>query len=342
MRGLNRVYQATGVATAFVLLVPGLWGQEVVILDEIVAKVNQETITLTDLRQELDMLRVTLGAEIRNPETLNREFENQKRLLLRDMIQNKMMLQRAEELGISADIDVDVAAALERMRKQVGVPNMEVMDQALRQQGSSLQEYRRNMKKRIIVDTLMQQAVYSKVTLLTPEIEGFYQENIDRYTEPAEVELKEILFLTEGKQVEMQRKTAQKVLAKLRSGASFEDLAKRYSEGPTASRGGDIGSFKENSMAAAVEEFAFKLKEGEFSDIIETQYGLQVIKVVSRKPARKKPLEEVRPEILRGLYRKKSEPGIKDFLENLREQSYIYVAPKYREEFDLEGLVGSL
>ena len=341
MLGLNRVYQASGVATVLVLLVAGLWGQQVVVLDEIVAKVNQETITLTDLRQELDVLRVTLGFEIQNTETLNQEFENQRRLLLRDMIQNKMMLQRADELGISDDVDVDVAAALERMRKQAGVPNMEVMDQALRSQGTSLLEYRRNIKKRIIVDGLMQQSVYSKVTLLTPEIEGFYQENIDRYTEPAEVELKEILFLTEGKQVETQRKTAQEVLTKLRSGASFEDLAKKYSEGPTASHGGGIGSFKENSMAAAVEEVAFNLKEGEFSDTIETEYGLQIIKVVKRTPPRKKALEEVRPEILKQLYRKKAEPGVREFLEDLREQTYIYVAPKYREQFDLEGLFGS-
>ena len=341
MLGLNRVYQASGVATVLVLPVAGLWGQQVVVLDEIVAKVNQETITLTDLRQELDVLRVTLGFEIQNTETLNQEFENQRRLLLRDMIQNKMMLQRADELGISDDVDVDVAAALERMRKQAGVPNMEVMDQALRSQGTSLLEYRRNIKKRIIVDGLMQQSVYSKVTLLTPEIEGFYQENIDRYTEPAEVELKEILFLTEGKQVETQRKTAQEVLTRLRSGASFEDLAKKYSEGPTASRGGGIGSFKENSMAAAVEEVAFNLKEGEFSDTIETEYGLQIIKVVRRTPPRKKALEEVRPEILKQLYRKKAEPGVREFLEDLREQTYIYVAPKYREQFDLEGLFGS-
>ena len=80
------------------------------------------------------------------------------------------------------------------------------------------------------------------------------------------------------------------------------------------------------------------MAEGEFSGIIETDYGLQIIEVLSKKEAKARPLEEVRQEISRELYRIKAEPGLSDYLEKLREESYVYIAPKYKEEFDVEGL----
>ena len=226
----------------------------------------------------------------------------------------------------------------EANRKQSGIPSLEVLDQYLRQQGSSLDQYRENLKQRMIIETLLQQSVYSRLTLLTTEIEAYYREHIDQFTQPGEVELKEILLLTEGKNLAEVRRMGEEILSKLRSGASFEDMARQYSDGPTAARGGGIGSFKRDAMADQIGEVAFRLAEGELSEIIETDYGLQILKAVSKKEAKEQPLEEVRQEIARALYQVKAEPGLKDYLEKLREESYVYIAPKYEDEFDLEGL----
>ncbi|MDA2935133.1 peptidylprolyl isomerase [Acidobacteria bacterium AH-259-D05] len=327
-----------GIVMLVVQLALSLWAQEVVLLNEIVARVNEEIITLTDLKNELRMLRASLQQENPDPEDLEREFQKQKRGVLKTMLQNKMLVQRAEEFGMASQIDVQVASTLEEMRKASGIPDMEVLDQYLRRQGSSLEEYRKSLKQRMIIDSLLQQFVYSKLTLLTPEIEAYYNEHIDRFTEKAEVELKEILFLKEGREISQVRKKAEEVLEKLHSSASFEDLAGEYSEGPNASIGGQIGSFKQGSMAAPIEEVVFQLEEGQVSGIIETEYGLQIIKVVSKKAPHKLPMEEVRPEIVRELYQLKAQPGLREFMDEVREQSYIYVAPKYREEYEVGGL----
>lgn len=324
--------------TLFARLGPTLWAQEPVLLDEIVARVNEEIITLTDLKKELRGLRSSLRQENRSPELLEQAFQREKQDLLRTMIQNEMLVQRAEEFGIPDSVEPEVGKILEEMRKESGIPNMEVLDQYLRQQGSSLEEYRTSLKQRLVIDAFLQQSVYSKLTLLTPEIEAYYQENIERYTEKAEVELQEILFLSEGEDQAQLRKKAQEVLSQLQAGASFEDLAKRLSDGPTASQGGGIGRFKRGSMAAPVEEVAFQLEEGAVSGIIETEYGLQIIKVVSQVPARERPLEEVRSEISMQLYQRKAQPELKNFFDTLIEQTYIYVTPKYREEYDVKDL----
>ena len=317
---------------------PTLWAQEPILLNEIVTRVNEKIITFIDLKEELRRLRSSLRQENESPELLEQAFQKEKPTVLRTMIQNEIFVQRAEEYGIPDSVEPDVGKILEDMRKESGIPSMEVLDQYLRQQGSSLEDYRTSLKQRLIIDSLLQQFVYSKLTLLTPEIEAYYRENIERYTVKAEVELKEILFLREGADEAQLQKKAQEVLTRLRAGASFEDLAQRLSDGPTASQGGGIGSFKLGSMAAPIEEVAFQLEEGAVSGIIETEYGLQIIQVVSRTPAQERPLEEVRSEISMQLYQSKAQPELKKFVDELIEQSYIFVAPKYREEYDVTDL----
>jgi len=312
--------------------------KELVVLDEIVAKVNNEIITLSDFNRELRSFRARLQEEIRDPKALNEQIEKGRGRLLRNLIETKMMVQKAEELGITANMDVEVAATMEEIRKQNGIPTMDELDRLLRQHGSSLEERRAEMKREMTVRTLVEQFVYSKLTLLTPEVEAYYKQNLQRFTEPAEVELAEILFLTEGKDKAQVRRHAEEVLARLKASGVFEDEAKKSSEGPTASRGGNIGAFKKGSMAPALEAVVFQMKPGEISDVIETDYGFQIVKLVNKKENQVKPLAEVRPIITNELYMKKAQPELKEFLDDLRSQSYIYVAPELKKEYDAAEL----
>lgn len=305
------------------------------VLDEIVAKVNNDIITLTDLNRALRQLRLALEQDFRNPEELEREFGARRRNMLRTMIQNRIMIQRAEELGLTSDIDMDVSAFLEEMRKDAGIPSLDVLDNYFRQRGSSLAEYRQNVREQMITRALLQSNVYSKITLLTAEVEAFYQEHQSRFTVPAEVHLAEILFLTEGKDRGEVRAKAEGVLQRLRAGENFEELAKEFSEGPTASRGGDIGRFTRGSMNPAMEAVVFDLPSGAVSDLIESDFGFQIVRVVEQQPASVRPISEVRPQIAEALYQRKAEPEVNEYLKQLYEESYIFVAPKYAEEFDV-------
>ena len=312
--------------------------KEPVVLDEIVAKVNNEIITLTDLNRTLKQLRLEIEQDSQDPEAAEKVFQERKRNILQFVIQTKVMIQRAEELGLTADIDLDVSAYLEEMRKEAGIPSLEVLDQYFRQRGSSLQEYRERIKEQMITRSLLQQYVYSKITLLTTEVEGYYQEHRDEFAVPGEVHLAEILFLTEGKDKEAVRQKAEEALKRLKAGEDFEAVAKELSEGPTAGRGGDIGTFRKGSMNTALEAVVFELPVGSYSDIVETDYGFQIVRVIERAEASFKPLQDVRPQISERLYQQKSEPEVKAFLKTLFEESYIFVPPKYQEQFDLAEL----
>ncbi len=316
------------------------WAQEEErILDEIVAKVNQETITLTDLQDELRLLRISIRDEFTDPASRDQAFEQRKSGLLKTMIQNAVMLQKAEELGLTTDVDRSVDQAIENMRKQMGIPTLETFEQALRQRGTNLQEFRGSLRENMVIQWLIQQSVYSKLTLLTAEVEAYYNSNQDQFTEPAEVELQEIVVLNEGRDQQEARRIAEQALSRLRDGAPFEEVAREVSEGATAARGGAIGTFKTGTLAAATEDVVFELEEGEISGLIETNYGFQIAKVVKKSAPRVRPLEEVRPSVQQILYQRKADPEVKAFVDDLIRQSFIYVKPKYREQYDLDGLV---
>jgi peptidyl-prolyl cis-trans isomerase SurA len=308
------------------------------VLDEIVAKVNNEIITMTDLDRALLQFRTELEQDFADPQELQRQYEERKRYVLRVMIQNKVLIQKAEELGITSDVDLDVSAYLEELRRESGIPSLEVLDQYFRQRGSSLQEYRQRVREQMITRSLLQQYVYSKITLLTPEVEAYYQQHQDRFRIPGQVHLAEILFLTEDKIRSEVRRRAEEALARIESGEEFEDVARQLSEGPTASRGGDIGTFTQGSMNEALEAVVFDIPVGTHSGIVETDYGFQIVKVLDRTTAGVRPLQEVRPLIAEALYQEKAEPEIESYLRGLYEESYIYVAPKYAALYDVDGL----
>ena len=309
------------------------------ILDEIVAKINDEIVTLSDLEAAIAERQIELRQETNDPQEALKRFEAEKNFLLKGLIQTKLMLQKAEELGLDTDIDSEVAAFMENMRQEMGIPSLEVLDQYLRQQNSSLQKFRQKVRDNLLTRSLISNFVYSKITLLTPEVEKFYNENLDQFTVPAKVELSEILFLTEGKNKASVRAQAEEVLARLRAGEPFDQLAKDHSEGPTASKGGAIGTFNRGTMNPALEQAAFEIEVGSTSEIIESDYGFQIIQVSSRTEATVQPMEDVRPQISDALYQKKAQPEIQDFVKELIRDSYIYVAPQYVEQYNLEGLI---
>jgi len=309
------------------------------VLDEIVAKVNDEIVTLTDLNSAIAERRAELRQESEDSAEAEKQFKAEEAFLLKAYIQTKLMIQKAQEFGFDADMDGEVAAFLENMRQEMGIPSLDVLDQYLKQQGSSLQKFRQKVKENLMTRSLVQNFVYGKITLLTPEVEEYYNEHLDRFTAPAKVELAEILFLTEGKDKAEVRAKAEEVLNQLEQGEPFEQLAKQFSEGPTATKGGEIGSFNRGTMNPALEEAAFSTDVGDSSGIVESEYGFQIIRVMSRVDASVKPMEEVRPQIAEALYQKKAQPEMEDFMKELIRDSYIFITPKYAEKYNVEGLI---
>ena len=306
-----------------------------VIVDEIVARVNQDVVTKTDLDEDLRTLQIDLRDQYKDEVQFQEAFEKAKRASLQGIIETRLMLQKAEEMGVGVEIEQDVDRYIQNLMDQNGIPNLQVLDQALQQRGTSLQEFRKSIRERMIVETVRQQLVYGRITLLTPEIEAYYQEHQEDFTETPQVTLSEIAIYEDKAQGEARTK-AQEALDRLRGGDSFEELAKEHSEGATASRGGDIGTFKQGVLAASLESVVFDLEVGQNTGLIENEWGIQIIKVTAKETSTVKPLADVKNEITQRMYEQKALPELKKFIEDLIEKSYLYISPKYRDQFDLK------
>ena len=164
------------------------------------------------------------------------------------------------------------------------------------------EKYRIPEKIKVVYIVVDPNAFKDQVKVSDEQIKEYYEEHIDTFKEKKRVKARHILFkLAENASPEEEAKVKQKaedVLKKAKAGENFAELAKKYSEGPTAKDGGDLGYFSENQMVKPFEEAAFKLKKGEVSDLVRTSFGYHIIKVEDVKEARTKSLEEVKGQIL--------------------------------------------
>ena len=163
------------------------------------------------------------------------------------------------------------------------------------------EEYRVPEKVKINYISIDPDTFKGEVSITDQQVEDYYEDNEETFRQEKEVRARHILFrLDQNAQEEEEEKVRERaagVLEKARKGEDFADLAQQYSEGPTAPKGGDLGFFSRGRMARPFEEASFKMKKGEISDLVRTQYGYHIIKVEEILEARLKALEEVRGEI---------------------------------------------
>jgi peptidyl-prolyl cis-trans isomerase D len=147
------------------------------------------------------------------------------------------------------------------------------------------------------------------------QIRAYYNEHIDRYKQPDRAHVAHILLKTVGKtdaEAEEIRKKAEDVLKKAKSGANFGDLAKEYSEDTSKDRGGDLDWIVRGQTVPEFEHAAFSLPIGSVSDLVKTQYGFHIVKVIDRQAARTQPLDEVFPQILGTLQEDQAQRAAED------------------------------
>ncbi len=157
--------------------------------------------------------------------------------------------------------------------------------------------YRVPEKRRVRYVSISTTALRDRVSVTPQEVEARYRENIAMFTTPEQIRASHILFKTEGKDKAAVRKTAEDVLARAKAGEDFAALAKRYSEDTSASAGGDLGFHSRGDMVAEFDQVAWALQPGQVSDIVESPYGFHIIKLLEKREASTRSIDEVRPQL---------------------------------------------
>jgi len=330
-------------AVGYALLLPSISPADTVV-EEIIARVNNEIVTRTEYIRSRDQLKQEVQQQ--DPANADRAFAEKQRDVLRDLIDQQLLLQKGKDLGITGD--TELVKRLDEMRKEMKLETMEELEKAAEAQGASYEDFKQNLRNQIITQRVIGQEVGSHLAMNKDEVKKFYDQHKAEMERPEQVRLSEILIApktpaksggdgkpeppseteTEAALAAAQAK-AQDVLDQIHKGAKFEDLAKKYSDGPSAKDGGDLSYFKRGTLSKELEDKVFALKAGEVTDVIRTKQGFVILEASEHQMAGIPTMKEVEPRIQDALYMQKLQPALRAFLTTLREEAFIDIKSGY-------------
>ncbi|HEY4742856.1 MAG TPA: peptidylprolyl isomerase [Candidatus Acidoferrales bacterium] len=313
------------------------------VVEEIVARVNNEIITFSEYQKSESELREEVKQDCQGctQDRLNTLYEERQKNLLRDQIDQSLLQQRAKDLGIS--VENDVIKRLDQVRQQNNFPTMEALQAAVEGQGMSWEDYKGGIRNQLLTQEVIRREVGSRVDIGHDDVKKYYDEHKQDFVRPEQVVLADIFLSTEGKtpeQVAVIQKKAADLLARLKKGDEFSELAKRNSEGPTAKDGGELGAFERGQLSKQLEDTVFALNKNQLTDVIQTKTGFEILKVLEHFEAGQQPVEKVEPEIENRIYAERMAPILRNYLGELREESYVVVKPGYVDTAAVSTNVG--
>jgi len=332
-------------AVGTALLLPVLSPADTVV-EEIIARVNNEIVTRSEYVRSRDQLKQEVTQQ--DPSNADRDFAEKQRDVLRDLIDQQLLLQKGKDLGITGD--TELIKRLDEMRKQMNLSSMEELEKAAEAQGASYEEFKQNLRNQIITQKVISQEVGQKLSLNKEDERKFYDQHKAEMEQPEQVRLSEILIApkpvekpaatpggkpeppTEAETqaaLEVAKAKAEDLLAQLKKGANFADLSKKFGDGPSSKEGGDLSYFKRGTLSKELEDRVFAMKAGEMTDVIRSKQGYMILEVTEHTTAGIPPLKEVEPRIQDALYMQKLQPALSAYLTTLREEAYIDYKPGY-------------
>jgi peptidyl-prolyl cis-trans isomerase SurA len=307
---------------------------------EIVARVNNDVITLAAYQKAEQTLRdeVTRDCEGCPPEKIDAQFKDQQKDLLRGMIDESLIVQRAKDMNVNVESDVN--KRLDEVRQQNGLATLEDLQKGVEASGLSWENYKTTIRNGLLQKEVVRREVGSHVDITREEVKQYYDAHPQEFTLPERVVLSEISLSTDGKSPEEMAAVRNKVeglRTSVLNGDDFNQVARLYSQGSTAKDGGSLGTFKKGELAPQLEQTVFQMSKGQITDVIQTRTDFEILKVDDHLQAGLQPFEKVEPDIHGVILAQKMQPRIRDYLAELREQSNIVVKPGYNDSALLSG-----
>lgn len=298
------------------------------VVDKIIAYVNDDIIT----RYELDKVVEERTLELQqiyqfSPVEAERKAKQERSELLDKMIRKMLLVQEALRRDIQIT-DAEIEQRINSLKKKAGIKSNQEFRKQLEAEGFTLISFREQTKRDLMAERLTLLAILPKINVTESEITEFFHENREKFTSKSDqVRLRHIFIKSDGENSKETHKKVKQILQKLDSGASFAKVAQEYSDdAETRSQGGDLGFKPVVELKPEIRDEIQSLKEGEYSEPVETELGVHIFKLEERKIPEL--TQQEREQIRRHLHEIKSQKEWKKFTDRLKEKAFIKIKLK--------------
>ena len=291
-------------------------------LPDLIARVNGEAITRADFEQAIKAAESRAGSPV-PPDQRDRIYRD----ILEQLIGYKLLVQESKSRNVTVP-DAEVEARIIGLKQQF--PTEDAFRQALAQQKVTVEQIKSDARQEMAITKLLENEVASKVAVKPEEVQAFYDQNPNSFRESERVHASHILInapkAADAPTKAHARAKAEAILKDIKAGKDFATLARQNSQDPgSAANGGDLGFFQQGQMVGPFNDTAFSLKPGTVSDVVETDFGYHIIKVIEKQPGRTVPLEEAKPKIQQFLESQNREKQTGAFVTGLRTKGKVEV-----------------
>ncbi len=296
------------------------------VVDRIVALVNSEIITLSELEQ----MGKPLYDQVLKTSTPGEREEKMKKArmeVLDRLIETKLLEEEIKKKKIEVP-ERDVDAAIQDVLKSSKLTENE-LKKVLAREGMTYSTYRQKVRDQLGKMRLVSREIKSKIVIEEAVLREYYQKNREKFTDPLEVKIQQIFFPVRERSSQEEtaavQREARAILERVRKGEDFAELAKKHSRSPEAREGGVLGYFKRGELMPELEDAGFKLRPGEFSDLVRSPAGFHILRVLERKGGEPRPFAEVQFKIREELSEAEAQKKFEQWMKELKSKAYIEI-----------------
>lgn len=287
-------------------------------IDGVLIKVNENKITLREYLKAMEEIKKQYP---------NESYEDLKKAVIDNFIQELLMLERAKEMGFSVGKE-ELKKAFDIVAEKNNMPDGETFLKAAEEAGIPREVMEEKIRKEILIEKVLGSEILPSHDLTEIELKEHYEKIKENFKEKEKYHLKEIV-LTNLKTMEEKIKIIQK---ELKEGKSFEEVCSNYSEAPSKSKGGDIGLVEADGLSEEIKNALMEIKPGQYTKPIVTKYGIHIYYFVEIIPEKFKPFEEVVEEVRENYRKAKYEENVKKYVENLKSRYLVQINYELLEE----------
>ena len=292
------------------------------VVEEIVAIVNEDIITLSDFKEYHDSVYQMMRGQLKGEE-FDTQYERVKKDMLETMITDLLLLQLAKKKQYN--VAEDVKNYVDRLKQENNIETDAQFRQALLQQGIQFEQFLKQIEENILRQLLVSQEVDRSIVVDETEGVNYYKINQAEFVEPEEYKLRAVYLSTESRTADELEARKAEISDRVAAGQDFALLAGELGDSPLKENQGDLGFIKKGQLDKTLEEAVVNLKAGEMTPWVQAKNGWYRLKLEEKKESRLKPYDEVKKDIWEKIFMQKKSKKLAEFLKDIRTKNYIKI-----------------